>query len=613
MNNNGEFYSLSCISCKTAYDETETVTNCLKCGDPLEITLDFEQVKSRLNMYALKNSPTSALKYLSLYPIKNLEKIISLNEGGTPLNHAKNLGKKLGIANLYIKNEGANPTGVFKDRGTLVEVTKARELGAKGVCLASTGNMAGSVSAYCSVAGIPCYVLVPEGTPVGKLAQTLSYGARVIQVRGTYSDCARLAEEMSQKHDFYLAGDYVFRGEGQKSQGYEIVEQLFWKSPDYVICPVGCGTNLSAIWKGFKEFKELGCMKKLPKLVAVQPDGCNVVVKAFNEGSDEFEILDKPDTVCSAVAAGDPLDGKKILAALKESGGMAVEVTDEDALKMEQMLAKTEAIFTEPSGALSMAAAKKLQEDGVFKDDDVVVCVATGNGLKDPKSALKVLPTPPSVEPDISEIDNYLKYKIYDIQSSAMGNKSKVICHGTCSKDEIKNIIKEEFKIDLDEKFMPAIFAELESFANKGKDVTKADLQNILEERLNEFSLKEKVLDVLDFHVESTKHGKAHATIKLKYFDEELNGESDGDGTVDALITALRSMIKSKDELEIKLLDYNVEIAVGGVNATVKVYMTLRDKNGNQIVSQTSSPDVIVASVNAFEKGYNILYWKNKK
>ncbi|MEK9185913.1 MAG: pyridoxal-phosphate dependent enzyme, partial [Patescibacteria group bacterium] len=151
------------------------------------------------------------MKYLTLYPILDLSKIVSLNEGGTPLHRCKNLCKQFKIKNLYIKNEGANPTGVFKDRGTLVEITKALEMGAKAVCLASTGNMAASVAAYCTIAKIPCYVLVPEGTPIGKLAQTLSYGARIIQVRGTYSDCAKLAAEMAKKHHFYLAGDYVFR------------------------------------------------------------------------------------------------------------------------------------------------------------------------------------------------------------------------------------------------------------------------------------------------------------------------------------------------------------------------------------------------------------------
>ena len=279
---NENFYTLKCIKCKAQFDEHTTCTKCLKCGSSLDVVYNYDFIKRRLNLYALKHSPISALKYLTFYPIINLEKIITLNEGGTPLHHCINLSKKYKLNNLYIKNEGANPTGVFKDRGTLVEITKAQEMGAKAVCFASTGNMAASVAAYCTQAKLPCYVLVPEGTPIGKLAQTLSYGARIIQVRGTYSECAKLAEQMAEKNGFYLAGDYAFRLEGQKSQAYEIAEQLGWRAPDYLVCPAGVGTNISAIWKGFVELHKLELIKKLPKLIAVQPEGCDVIVRAFN-------------------------------------------------------------------------------------------------------------------------------------------------------------------------------------------------------------------------------------------------------------------------------------------------------------------------------------------
>src|SRR3989338_3036866 len=197
---NENFYTLKCLKCAREYDEHETCTTCLKCGGPLDVVYNYDFIRQRLNLYALKNSPISALKYLTFYPIINLEKIVTLNEGGTPLHRCRNLSGRFGLKNLYVKNEGANPTGVFKDRGTLVEITKALEMGAKAVCFASTGNMAASVAAYCTLAKIPCYVLFPEGTPIGKLAQTLSYGARIIQVRGTYSQCAALAVKLAKRH-----------------------------------------------------------------------------------------------------------------------------------------------------------------------------------------------------------------------------------------------------------------------------------------------------------------------------------------------------------------------------------------------------------------------------
>lgn len=198
------------------------------------------------------------------------------------------MAKDLGVKRLYIKNEGMNPTGVFKDRGTLVEITKAKEQGAKAICVASTGNMAGSVAAYASIANLPCYVAVPEGTPIGKMAQSLSYGARVLQIRGTYNDAASIAEQMSRRYGYYLAGDYAFRIEGQKSQAFEIVEQLDWQAPAVVIVPMGCGTNIAALWKGFKEFYELGLISSLPRMIGVQPIGCSPIVAAFNQGSDDI-------------------------------------------------------------------------------------------------------------------------------------------------------------------------------------------------------------------------------------------------------------------------------------------------------------------------------------
>ncbi len=611
LTTNGKFYILKCTKCNTEFDEKKTCTTCLKCGHPLDVIYDYKYIKQRLNLYALKNSPISALKYLLLYPIINLEKIISLNEGGTPLHHCGNLSEEYKIKNLYVKNEGANPTGVFKDRGTLVEITKALEMGAKAVCVASTGNMAASVSAYCSIAKIPCYVLVPEGTPIGKLAQTLSYGARIIQVRGTYSECAKLAVEVSKKHGFYLAGDYVFRLEGQKSQAYEIAEQLGWKAPDYLLCPIGCGTNLAAIWKGFVELKKLELIEKLPKLIGVQPEGCNVITKAFKEKKHTFKPIEKPNTICSAVAAGNPLDGSKVLKALYESKGTVCELTDEEVLEAEQTLAKQEAIFVEPSGALPIAAVAKMSQKGFFKKDDIVVCIATGNGLKDPKSAVKILPDPPTIDPQMSEVDNYLKYKLYQIQAEGMKNKTKVLWERIPTLEKLKKIIHNEFGIKINKVILKKALESIKEFENKGKTLTKQDLQNIIEEQIDEYNIKEKYLEIIDFETKTSKYKEAEASLKIKYGDKILLAQAKGVGTVDAIIKALKKSIKPHDKLHIKLTDYNVEIFTGGVDASVKVTMKARDKKGNKIISHATSPDVIVASVNAFEKCYNFLYHKN--
>ncbi|MDA1060165.1 MAG: threonine synthase [bacterium] len=605
---NENFYTLQCINCKAEFDEHTTCTKCLKCGCSLDVIYNYDFIKQRLNLYALKHSPISALKYLTFYPIIDLSKIITLNEGGTPLHHCKNLSKKYKLNNLFIKNEGANPTGVFKDRGTLVEITKAQEMGAKAVCFASTGNMAASVAAYCTQAKLPCYVLVPEGTPIGKLAQTLSYGARIIQVRGTYSQCSKLAEQMAKKHGFFLAGDYAFRLEGQKSQAYEIAEQLGWKAPDYLVCPVGVGTNISAIWKGFSELHKLDLIDKLPKIIAVQPDGCDVVVRAFNSKSKKLVEIEKPNTVCSAVAVSMPFDGMKVLKALKDSGGCGVSIPDEEVLAIEQTLAREEAIFVEPSGALPLAAVAKLSEKGFFKKDDTIVCVATGNGLKDPKSAVKIIPDPPTIDPELSEVDNYLKYKLYQIQSEGVKNRSKILWKKIPSEKDLKKIVHDEFGINLSKAVLKGTTDSIKKFETKGKKINKQDIQNIIEEQLDEYNQKEKHLKIIDFEVKTSKYKEAEASIKLSYGNKILIEQAKGVGAVDAIISALKKAIKGHDKLEIKLIDYNVEIFTGGVEAAVKVVMTAIDKNGNRIIAQATSPDVIVASVSAFEKCYNFLY-----
>jgi len=340
-----ELYKLKCVSCGREYKEEETYTTCLKCGDSLDVTYDYEAIAARLNRHVLKSARIRTMKYLDFYPLKDMRRVITLYEGGTPCYKAKNLGREIGMKNIYIKNEGLNPTGAFKDRGSMVELTKAVELGKKFVCCASTGNMAASVSAYSAKSMLPCYVLIPEGTPIGKMSQTLSYGARVIQIRGTYDDAAKLAVKTAKKHNFYLAGDYCFRAEGQKSCAFEIIEQIGWDQPDKVFVPIGCGTNGAAIWKGFKEFKLFGLVNEFPQLVGVQAEGSDPIVRAFKSNSKKWKIIERPQTIATAMAVGNPLDGTKILKALRESKGNACSVKDEEILEAEKLIAKTESVF----------------------------------------------------------------------------------------------------------------------------------------------------------------------------------------------------------------------------------------------------------------------------
>lgn len=604
------FYTLKCYDCGQEHSESESVTNCVACGGPLETYYDYERIDERLNIHAMKTAPISAMKYVGFYPINDFRHLFSLQEGGTPLIHAKKLGESIGLNKLYIKNEGANPTGVFKDRGTLVEVTKARELGANAICLASTGNMAASVAAYASVVGLPCFVLVPEGTPIGKLSQTLVSGAKVIQVRGTYSDCAVLAEKMAKRFNYYLAGDYTFRTEGQKSQGYEIIEQLFWRSPDYLVCPVGCGTNLHAIYKGMQEFKTLGLINRLPKIIAVQAPGCNPIVTAFTAGSRNFEPVAKPDTIASAVAAGNPLDGRKVLNDIYDSHGIAVQVEDNFLLKAQLEQMRVGGVFSEPSGVLSYAAVKQLAADHFFDGDETIVCIATGNGLKDPRTPMKTIPEPASVEPDFDEIAHFIENKLYAIREGGQRSRERVLFDGVdITSSTVQEEVAREFDVDISSQIADEVASNVTDFRSKGRQVTKGDLRLILEEVLDKVSLRDPVLVVVDFDIRTTYKGQATATITANLFGENKELSHNGVGPVDAAISALQEGLRQQ-QAEVKLTDYEVSIDDSGVDATVEVKMTLVDQRGYKVVSRATSPDIIVASIKAFEKGYNLLHAK---
>ena len=239
-----------------------------------------------------------------------------------------------------------------------------------------------------------------------------------------------------------------------------------------------------------------------------------------------------------------------------------------------------------------------------------MVCVATGNGLKDPKSAVKMIPDPPTIDTNLREIDNYLKYKLYHIQSEGTRDKTKILWKRIPEPKDLKKIIKDEFSINLNKVLLKEIHKRIQAFETKGKTVTKQDLQNIIEEQLDEYNQKEKHLEIIDFETKTSKYKMAEASIKVRYGKKILLGQAKGVGAVDAIISAVQKVIKEHDKLKVRLIDYNVEIFTGGVEAAVKVVMTAVDKNGNRIISQATSPDVIVASVSAFEKCYNFLYYK---
>jgi threonine synthase len=407
-NNSKQRYFILCVRCGKTINERYNQTLCPACGGPIDLAWNY----ALLNKWAPDSSiEKSVIRYAALLPIKNINVHLSLQEGDTPLYKLETLGKKLGLKNLFVKHEGANPTGVFKDRGTYVEVLKALELKEKALIVASSGNMAASCAAYAAKAQMPCYVLVPETTPIGKLAQMLEYGAQVVKIAGEYSDCVNLVQKLAPLHKLYLAGDFVFRREGQKTLAYELCDG-FGQAPDVVIVPMGAGTHLSGIWKGFCDYYRLGLIKKMPRMIGVQADGSAVIVEAFRNGATQCMAWKSTSTVCSAVAVADPLDGDFALQAVYQTVGTMLSLTDAQALTAQKLLASTEALFVEPSSALAIGALQYLIDQKLVKQSEKIVCVATGNGLKDPQTPLKTLPEPPILKADHVVVSNYLRTQI---------------------------------------------------------------------------------------------------------------------------------------------------------------------------------------------------------
>lgn len=401
---------LRCIGCGKAYEIDENVYTCKRCNDLLEIELDLEPLKQRLSKAERKKRPLSVWRYLELIPIRDTSKIVTLNEGGTGLYRCEKLGAFLGLDHLYVKNEGENPTGSFKDRGMTVGVTRAVEQGVKSVVCASTGNTSASLAAYGAKAGIKRIVIIPSGkVAYGKLAQAIAYGAQIVQVQGNFDEALKIVLMLSERHrEIYLLNSVnPFRIEGQKTVALEICDQL-GREPECVMMPVGNAGNISAAWKGFKEFYQLGEVKGLPRMIGVQAEGAAPIAEAVKERRQEVRPVSKPETIASAIRIGSPVSWKKALKAIYESKGTAETVSDQEILEAQSLLARLEGLFVEPASASPIAALRKLLRNGVVEKDELVVCITTGHGLKDPDVVTRMYEKPVEVEASLDSIEKAL-------------------------------------------------------------------------------------------------------------------------------------------------------------------------------------------------------------
>ena len=394
---------LQCRECKREYEPTFKYI-CDECFGPLDVKYNFPSV----NKQTFSNREKTYWRYFELLPIEQKSNIVSIDAGMTPLTRAENLGEALGLKNLYIKNDSVNPTFSFKDRPAGVAVSKAKELDLAAVGCASTGNLASATAAHAAKGGFPCHVFAPSNIEMAKIAQALSYGANYIAVDGTYDDCNRIAAQIGDSKGIGIVNINMrpYYVEGSKTLSYEVAEQLGWQIPDQLIVPVGSGAMLNAICKGFEELQSLSLIDDVSSLHvhAAQPHGCAPIVDAFKKNSNEVIPVENPDTVAKSLAIGDPGDGRYVLKRLKQYKGVAEESNDKEIVDAILLLAKTEGIFTEPAGGVSVAVLKKLVEDGKIDKNDTTICYVTGNGLKAIEPLMEVLPTPKVMQPDADKI-----------------------------------------------------------------------------------------------------------------------------------------------------------------------------------------------------------------
>jgi len=393
-------YHLECIECHKKYPETEVIYTCT-CGGLLDVVYDYSEIN--ISKKDLKG-PLSVWKYRALLPISR--EPVTLKEGGTPLYRVDRIAKNVGIKEVYVKHEGMNPTGSFKDRGMTVGVTKALELGKTTVACASTGNTSASLAVYGAKAGVPAVVLLPAGkVALGKLAQALMHGAKVLSIRGNFDEALTLVRDLCNREGFYLLNSVnPYRLEGQKTIAFEIADQLGWQAPDRLVLPVGNAGNITAIYKGFKELKKLGFIDSVPKMTGIQAEGASPIVSAIKRNADAITPESHPETVATAIRIGNPVNAIKALAAIRESGGTAETVTDEEIIAAQHELAYLEGIGVEPASASSIAGLRKLAELGIIEPDERTVCVTTGHLLKDSEHVLAVCPKPIEVDATIEAV-----------------------------------------------------------------------------------------------------------------------------------------------------------------------------------------------------------------
>jgi threonine synthase len=402
---------LKCRECGRAYPALPLHV-CEFCFGPLEVDYDYAAIKRSLTKKQIEAGPPSIWRYRDLLPIEG-EAAVGRHCGMTPLVKAKNLAKALGVKELYVKNDTvSHPPLSFKDRVVAVAVTKALEFGFQVVACASTGNLANSVAAHAAEASLQSFIFIPADLELGKVIGTLVYNPNLVAVEGNYDEVNRLCSEIADKYGWAFVNINIrpYYAEGSKTFGYEIVEQLGWKAPGHIVVPAAGGSLITKIWKSLKELHALGLIGSCSTRVhAAQAAGCGPIVNSIKERSEIVKPIKQPKTIAKSLAIGNPADGYYAYKAVRESGGYGEHATDEEIVEAMQLLAATEGIFAETAGGVTVAATRRLIEQGIIPRDGSVVISVTGNGLKTQEAVAPALKPAIQINPSLHSFDEALQ------------------------------------------------------------------------------------------------------------------------------------------------------------------------------------------------------------
>ncbi|HEX7586934.1 MAG TPA: threonine synthase [Anaerolineae bacterium] len=420
-------YHLTCTLCGAEYDANDVRYVCPKHGDEgiLDTIYDYRQIAAKTNPRKISESRDYSIwRYADLLPLNDPQiSAPPLAVGWTPLYHSKQLGAQLGLTNLYLKDDGRNPTASFKDRASAVVVAKARELGVELITTASTGNAGAALAGMAAAAQMPAVIFVPETAPQAKIAQLLIFGSRVMLVKGNYDQAVALCLAASKEFGWYCRNTAYnpYTVEGKKTASLELCEQLSlplqvggragdggWRAPDRIFVSVGDGNIISGLWKGLRDLAALGWIDKMPKLMGIQAEGSAACYNAWKAGTEKITPVNA-ETIADSISADIPLDGVRAVRAVRETGGAYLTVTDAEILAAIPVLARKAAVFSEPAGAAAYAGLVKAVKAGLVKSDETIVCMITGNGLKDIKSAMQVAGEGVHIEPTLGAVKDVVK------------------------------------------------------------------------------------------------------------------------------------------------------------------------------------------------------------